>query len=58
MGARITGTGGKGKKTPKAIEIGCLNTVAHKGYKIVNFKIPAGQQTANCPECGRKAGRE
>jgi hypothetical protein len=62
MGTRITG-GGKDKprnqyeKYP-AIEVGCLNTVAHIGYKIVNFKLPAGVPVKKCPQCGRKVGRE
>lgn len=40
------------------LEVGCLNTVAHIGYKIVNFRIPAGTPTKKCPQCGRKVGRK
>ena len=40
------------------IEVGCLNTVAHAQYKIVNFKIPKGVPSKACPECGREAGRK
>lgn len=48
-----------GKREPyPEIEVGCLNTMAHKGYKIVNFKIPRGVPTKACPQCGRVAGRK
>ena len=57
MGTRITGTGPKRPEYPE-ISVGCLNTVAHAGYQIVNFKIPRGKKSANCPECGRRAGRK
>lgn len=68
MGTRITGGDPPKKKAPDPrsawnkypteVEIGCLNTVAHKGYQIVNFKIPKGRKSAVCPECGRRAGRK
>jgi hypothetical protein len=64
MGTRITGGEPPKKRgwnqTDKypALEVGCLNTVEHIGYKIVNFKIPAGVATKKCPQCGRKVGRE
>lgn len=56
MGAKNIG-GGNRKTYPTEVEVGCLNTLAHKGYKIVNFKIPRGHQSASCPECGRRAGK-
>lgn len=57
MGTRITG--GKDPKKPRyrAIEVGCLNTRAHKDYKIVHFKIPKDVAVGECPECGRKVSR-
>ena len=39
------------------IQIGCLNTRAHKHHDVVNFEIPAGKKSEKCPECGRRAGR-
>ncbi len=67
MGARITGGKDPKKKKftpnpraawdkyPNALEVGCLNKV-HRD--IVNFTIPAGRKSANCPVCGRRAGRK
>jgi hypothetical protein len=55
MGTRITG--GDREKYPE-IEVSCLNTVAHIGYKIVNFKIPKGVSSKKCPQCGRKIGKD
>lgn len=40
------------------IEIGCLNTRAHKTHDVVSFTIPAGKKNGLCPECGRRAGRK
>lgn len=62
MGTRITGGDPNRKPNqydlyPK-IEVGCLNTRAHKHHDVVNFTIPAGKKNAKCPECGRRAGRK
>lgn len=57
MGTRITGGKGPKREEYPEIEIGCLNTLEHIGYKIVNFKIPKGVKSKKCPQCGRKASR-
>lgn len=47
--------GGNRKAYPNAVEIGCLN---QEHSKIIYFKIPKGHAYANCPVCGRRAGRK
>ena len=56
MGVRITG--GNPRPLYPRVEVGCMNTKAHEGYKIVHFVIPAGRKSKKCPECGRRAGRD
>lgn len=62
MGTRITGDGEHKRMNQydlyPEIEIGCLNTRAHKTHDVIMFTIPAGKKNGKCPECGRRAGRK